>query len=306
MAQPPGPEPGAATAPAPDSWPDLVRANPQPAPKFDEQADIFPVGTPISPRWGRKSRRPAEAKAAAARSYRRTIVAGALTIAVLTTAGLGISLAWQRTESSALSQRTQQLAALENTLASTRASLNTQGRSAVTLEAELRDSTRQWDILKGQWAQDEAQLLRTRAELSRAQAQLSQAQSQVGQAQSRAGQAQSRAGQAQVLARQAQERTGQAQSQAHQAQSALGRTQLNLSATQAHAADCEQGTALGQQAVQLLTSLVFLENAYVAAAQARDTSGMQQDLSQMQGLDAQAQALGPKFGASVQLCTSGR
>jgi len=301
------PEPRAATAPPPTYRPDPVRASPQkPAPKFDEQADIFPEGTPTSRRWGRKSRGRAETKPAAARSYRRPIVAGALTIAVLTTAGLGISLAWQRTESSALSQRTQQLAALENTLASTRASLTAQGQSAITLQAELRDSARQWDILKGQLAQEEDQLLRTRAELSRAQDQLSQAQSQVARAQSRANQAQSRAGQAQNNARQAQVRAGQAQSQAGQAQSALGHTQLNLSATQAHAAACQQGTALGQQTVQLLTSLVFLENAYLTAAQAKDASGMQQDLSQMQGLDAQAQALGPKFGASAQLCTSSR
>ncbi len=313
VAQPPRPEPRAAPAPAPVAAPapasgrDLVGAKPQgPAPKFDEQADIFPVGTPMSRRWGRKSRGPAETEPASARSYRRAIVAGALTVAVLTTAGLGLSLAWQRTASSALSQRTRQLAALENTLTSAKASLSTQGRSAVTLQAELSDNTRRWDILKGQLAQDEAQLLRTRAELGRAQDQLSQAQSQVGQAQSRAGQAQSRAGQAQVLARQAQKRAGQAQSQAGQAQGALGRTQLNLSATQANAADCQQGTALGQQTVQLLTSLVFLENAYLTAAQARDTSAMREDISQMQGLDAQAQALGPKFGASVQLCTSGR
>ncbi len=284
-----------------------------PRPVAPEQADILPRGPDISPRRPHKSTVPAEVKPGATRLYRRPLVAGAVAVAVLTAAGLGVTLAWERGERSALDQRTQQLAAVESTLATTQASLSAQGRRTIALEADLGNIAKEWGTVRGQLAQVQNELNTTRGELSQAQDQLSKAQAQVGQAQDRAGQAQSRtgraqsqAGQAQNRAGQAQNRAGQAQNQARQAQSQLNHTQLNLSTTQSQATLCQQGASLGQQTLQLLTSLIFLENAYFTAAQSKDTAQMRGDLAQMQGLDAQAQALGPKFSSSVQLCTTGR
>jgi hypothetical protein len=262
------------------------------APQAAEQSDILPRGSDISPHWPHKSTVRAEVKPGEARSLRRPLWAGVVAVAVLTAAGLAVTLAWERGERSALDQRTQQLAAVESTLATTQANLSAQGRRTVALEADLRNIAKEWGTVKGQLVQVQNDLNTTKGELNKAQQQLSKAQAQVGQAQSRAGQAQSRA--------------GQAQSRAGQAQSQLSHTQLNLSTTQSHATLCQQGASLGQQTAQLLTSLIFLENAYFTAAQSKDTARMRADLARMQGLDVQAEALGPKFTASAQLCTTGR
>ncbi len=146
------------------------------------------------------------------------MVAGAVAIAVLTATTIGITVAWERAESNDLNVRTEQLAALASTLASTRTSLTAQAQRALALQAELRDSARQWAILKGQLVQSAAQLDQTSAQLRRAQDQLTQAQSQVSLAQARAARAQDRATQAQDRAARAQDRATQAQSQARQAQ----------------------------------------------------------------------------------------
>jgi chromosome segregation ATPase len=221
-----------------------------------------------------------------------------MAVAVLAAATISVTVAWERAKSD-LSLRAQQLAAVENTLASTRASLSAQGQGAVALQAELRDNAQQWDRLRGQLAQAQDQLAQTKGELGQAQLRLGRAQGEVDQAQGRAAQAQGQA-------RQAQLRAAAAQDQAHEAQNQLGHTQLDLSAAQANSALCQQGAALGQQDVQLLSTLVSLENDYLGAAQTKQTSRAQQDMAQMQGLDAQQQALGPRFSAAVELCTSGR
>lgn len=280
----PRPEPLAALRAQATPPSDTARTSPQKrAAGPVEQADIFPQGMGRFHRRAHTSAEPVGPAPGAARFYRRPLVV-ALALVVVT-AGLGGTVAWGRGEAIALGQRTRQLAAVESTLASTRASLNTQGHSSISLQVDLRHATAQWATVKAQLANGEEELAKTEGELNQAQGQLTLAQSRAGQAQSRAGQAQNRAG---------------------QAQSQLGHTQVKLTTTQSHAATCQQGASLGQQTVQLLATLIFLENAYLTAAASKDTSQMQGDLSQMRALDAQVQALGPKFSASVQLCTTGQ
>jgi flagellar biosynthesis chaperone FliJ len=214
----------------------------------------------------------------------------ALLVSLGLVAGVGISVAWWgRSQATALSESSQQLATTQRDLSLTLASLESAHGSLSSAKFRIDNQLRDIRALDGLYTSKLGQLDATKAEVGATKAEMGKVEAQLNQTQGQLDQTQGQ--------------LTQAQDQVGQAQDQLGHTQDNLTVTQAHAATCQQGASLGQEMSQLQGAFILLEDGYLTALQAKDAGLMQKDLGQMEALDNEAQAVSPQFISAVGNCT---